>query len=131
MENQQHNSKLSLWLGRILKWLLTLFFLLDAFMKIIKHPKAVEATKLLGLPENCLQVLGFYLFVATVLYLYPRTVILGGLLLTAYLGGAVAITFAANNEGHPYLFPVVFAIILWVAEFLRNEKIRPFLPLTK
>jgi hypothetical protein len=123
--------KASWWIGTILKGLTVLFLLFDAIMKIIKHPQAVEGTKQLGLPEDCLVVLGLYLFIATLLYLYNKTAILGGLLITAYLGGAVAIMYAAQKEGHPYIFPIVFAVLMWGAEFLRNEKMRTVLPLTK
>ncbi len=131
MENQTSHSKTALWSGRILKGLLCLFLFFDSSMKIIKHPMAVEGTAQLGLPESCLQPLGIYLLIGPLLYIYNRTVFLGGLLITAYLGGAVAITYHAQKEGHPYLFPVVFAILVWVAEYLRNEKARAFLPLTQ
>jgi hypothetical protein len=60
MENKK---KISWWIGTILKGLITLFLLFDAIMKIIKNPQAVEGTKQLGLPENCLMVLGAYLFI--------------------------------------------------------------------
>jgi hypothetical protein len=131
MENQSNNSKVSLWSGRILKGLIITFLIFDAAMKIAGHPKYVEGTLQLGLPESCVFPLGVYLLLSTIMYLVPRTVLMGGLFLTAYLGGAAAITYAADNNGHPYLFPVIFTVILWLAEFLRNEKIRSFLPLTK
>jgi hypothetical protein len=131
MENVTRKSKIGFWSGWVLKGLLSLFLLFDAMMKIIKHPQAVEGTKQLGLPESCIQPLGIYLLITTILFLYNRTVIMGALLITAYLGGAVAIMFSAQKEGHPYLFPVVFAILLWIAEYVRNEKIRNFIPFTK
>jgi len=131
MENQQSNSKISLWSGWILKGLICLFLLFDGAMKLIKHPKAVEGTMQLGLPESCLQTLGIYLVLSTVLFLYSRTVLLGGLFITAYLGGAAAITYQVQKDGHPYMFPVVFAILLWIAEYLRNDRIRTVLPFTR
>jgi hypothetical protein len=72
-----------------------------------------------------------YLFIATLLYLYNKTAVFGGLVITAYLGGAVAIMYAAQKEGHPYIFPIVFAVLMWGAEFMRNEKMRTVLPLIK
>ena len=128
MENKR---KISWWIGTVLKGLTVLFLLFDAIMKIIKNPHAVEGTKQLGLPEDCLVVLGLYLFIATLLYLYNKTAIFGGLFITAYLGGAVAIMYAAKQEGHPYIFPIVFAVLMWGAEFLRNEKMRNVLPIIK
>ena len=130
MEHQQ-KPKTRLWPGRILKGLVSLFLLFDAVMKIIEHQKYVEGTEQLGLPVSSVQPLGIYLLIATVLYNIPGTILLGGLLLTAYLGGAVAITFAANAGGHPYVFPVVFAVMIWLAEYLQNENFRIYLPITK
>lgn len=131
MENQRSISKPVFWTGTILKWLSISFLLFDAIMKIIKHSKSVEGTQQLGLPENCVQFLGIYLLLSTILYFFQRTAILGGLLLTAYLGGAVAVAFRSQNDGHPYLFPLLFAIMLWIAEYLRNIKMRNVLPIIK
>jgi hypothetical protein len=119
------------WVGTILKVLISLFLLFDAAMKIIKHTKAVESTVQLGLPEDSLQVLGLYLLLSTVLYIYPATALLGILFITAYLGGAVAIMYKANLGGHPYFFPIVIAVIIVLAEFLRNEKMKSVLPFIK
>jgi hypothetical protein len=71
------------------------------------------------------------LLLSTVLYIYPKTTMLGMLFLAAYLGAAVAIMYRAGMPGHPYFFPIVFAIIIVIAEFLRNGKIRTMVPFTK
>jgi hypothetical protein len=131
METSNLISKPVWWTGTILKILLSLFLLVDAVMKLIKHPQYVEGTKQLGLPESCVQFLGLYLLIATLLYVFPRTVVLGLLFLMTYLGAAVAITYQVNNSGHPYVFPVMMALLLVVAEFLRNQKVRTILPLVK
>ena len=131
METQLMISKSAWWAGTILKGLLCLFLVFDAGMKVIKSAPSVEGTLQLGLPESCIQFLGLYLLFGTGLYLYPRTVVMGMLFLTAYLGAAVAIMYRANIGGHSYLFPLVFAILLVVAEFLRNEKVREIAPLIK
>jgi hypothetical protein len=119
------------WIGTILKFLIVLFFLFDSITKIIKHPKSVEGTVQLGLPEDCLIPLGLYLFFGTLLYIYNKTSILGGVFITAYLGGAVAVTYAAQQPGHSYVFAIMFAVIMWLAEFLRNLKMRTVLPIIK
>ena len=113
-----------IWVGRILKILLLLFLLFDAIMKIIKISYVLKATSQLGLPEPSIQPIGFYLLAATILMAVPRTTLLGGLLLTAYLGAAAGITFVAKLGGHPYLFPIAFCILLWVAELLQNQKLK-------
>ncbi|MDB5029672.1 DoxX family protein [Mucilaginibacter sp.] len=129
METQISISKPLWWTGTILKGLLCLFFLFDAIMKVIKNSYSVAGTKQLGLPENCVQFLGAYLLISTVLYIYPRTVIMGFLFLIAYLGAAVAITYRADIAGHSYIFPIVFATLVLLAEFLRNATVRSIIPL--
>jgi hypothetical protein len=128
METQYNISKPVRWAGTILKGLLCLFLAFDAIMKLIKNPHAVEGTVQLGLPESCLPFLGIYLLVGLVLYLYPKTVMLGMLFLAAYLGAAAGIMYRAGIAGHPYLFPIVFGVFIVVAEFLRNGKIRTMVP---
>lgn len=118
------SSRAGLWTGRILHGIISLFLLFDATIKIIKHPKAVEGTLQLGLPESCIQPLGWYLLGCTVLFILPRTRLLGAIFLTAYLGGAVAITYSIQKEGHPYLFAVVFAVIAWLSILLQHKHIR-------
>jgi hypothetical protein len=129
METQTIISKPLWWTGTILKGLLCLFLLVDAIMKLIKSSPSVEGTKQLGLPENCVQFLGVFLLISTALYIYPRTVMMGFLFLFAYLGGAVAITYSANIGGHSYIFPIVFAVFILLAEFLRNATVRNMMPL--
>jgi hypothetical protein len=131
METQNTISNPLWWTGTVLKGLISLFLLFDSVMKIIKHTKAVESTLQLGLPEDSIQVLGLYLLLSTALYIYPSTAMLGILCIIAYLGGAVAIMYKANLGGHPYFFPIAIAVIIVVAEFLRNEKIKSVLPLIK
>lgn len=124
MNNSIEISKPVLWIGRVLKTLIVIFLLVDAIMKIIKHPIYVKSTSEFGLPESSVSVLGAYLLIATILYVLPRTVIYGILSIVAYLGGAVAITFLTAKVGHPYFFPLVFAVFICVAEFLINPTIK-------
>lgn len=119
-------SSTALWAGKIIQGLLCLFLLFDSGMKIIKQSKSIEATKQLGLPESCVQFLGFYLLAATVLYIIPRTSIHGTLLLIAYLGGATAITYLNKPTTLWFLFPVVFAVLIAVAEYLQNINFRKY-----
>lgn len=83
-------SKGKLWTGRILSGLPALFLLVDAVGKFIKPAPVVEGTLQLGYPESVILGLGIVLLTCTVLYIIPRTAILGAILLTGYLGGAVA-----------------------------------------
>src|SRR5438128_779318 len=83
-------SNKRLWSGRIMSGLPALFLLVDGGMKLFKPPVVVEATVNLGYPESAIIGIGVVLLISTILYLIPRTAILGGILLTGYLGGAVA-----------------------------------------
>jgi hypothetical protein len=131
MESPNTISKPIWWTGTIVKGLLCLFLVFDAVMKLIKNPSTVENTIQMGLPESCIPYLGVYLLLSTALYIYPKTVMLGMLFLAAYLGAAAGIMFRAGIAGHPYLFPIVFAFFIVMVEYLRNEKIRAMVPVTK
>src|SRR5712691_3984610 len=83
-------SKKMLWAGRILSGLPALFLLFDGAMKLVKPAFVVEGTVQLGYSEGVIVPLGIVLVTCTVIYLIPRTAVLGAILLTGYLGGAVA-----------------------------------------
>jgi hypothetical protein len=131
MGMQNTISKPVWWTGTIVKGLLCLFLVFDAIMKLTKNPSAVENTMRMGLPETCIPFLGVYLLLSTALYIYPKTVMLGMLFLAAYLGAAAGIMFRAGIAGHPYIFPIVFALFTVIVEYLRNGKIRTMVPFTK
>src|SRR6266516_2925899 len=85
-----NKSKTRLWAGRILSALPTLFLLVDGGMKLFKPPVVVQSTLELGYPESAIVGIGVVLLACTILYMIPRTATLGAILLTGYLGGAVA-----------------------------------------
>jgi hypothetical protein len=118
-------SKKSIWVGRAFSTLAVLFMLMDAIMKFVKPPPVMKGTVELGFPESTLTGLAIALLVSTILYAIPRTAVLGAILLTGYLGGAVA---ANLRVGHPLfaetLFPVYFAAIVWAGLGLRNPRLR-------
>jgi hypothetical protein len=124
------SSKGKLWAGRILSALPALFLILDAIMKLAKPPFVVQGTIQVGYPENVIVPLGVVLLVCTILYLIPRTAILGAILLTGYLGGAVA---THVRHGDPLfshiLFPVYIGVMLWGGIYLRDARLRALLPL--
>ena len=83
-------SKSGLWAGRIISALVVLFLLFDSIIKILTLPAAVEGTVQAGYPANTVRPIGILLFACILLYVIPRTAILGAVLLTGYLGGATA-----------------------------------------
>jgi formate-dependent nitrite reductase membrane component NrfD len=94
-------SRKTLWAGRILSALPVLFLLVDGIMKLVKPEPVVKATVELGYPENVIMAIGVVLLGCVILYVVPRTAILGAILLTGYLGGAIA-THAAIKKEHGY-----------------------------
>ena len=122
-------SKTRLWAGRIISALPALFLLVDAVMKLIKPAPVVEATVKLGYSESVIVPLGIVLLICTVLYLIPRTAVLGAILLTGYLGGAVATHVRAGEGLFSIIFPVIFGIMLWLGLYLRDPWLGKLVPL--
>jgi hypothetical protein len=122
-------SKTPLWGGRIMSGLATLFFLMDGGMKLFKPPFVVQATVQMGYPESTIVGIGIALLACTALYVIPRTSVLGAVLLTGYLGGAVASNVRAGTGWFNVLFPVLFAMSVWAGLWLRDNRVRQLLPL--
>jgi hypothetical protein len=120
-------SKTRLWAGRILSGLATLFLLMDGGMKLFKPPFVVDATTKLGYPESSIVGIGAVLLFCTVLYVIPRTAILGAVLLTGYLGGAVATQVRVSGPLFDTAFPVLFGCCVWGGLWLRDRRVRSIL----
>ncbi len=121
-------AKTQLWAGRIVSALPALFLLVDGGMKLVKPAPVVEATVQLGYPESVIFGLGIVLLACTVTYLVPRTSILGAILLTGYLGGAVATHVRVGDGLFPIFFPVILGVLVWGGLFLRDDRLRALLP---
>jgi hypothetical protein len=118
-----------LWTGRVLSALVALFLVFDGAMKLVQPVPVVKATVGLGYPESVLTGLGIVLLACTLLYLIPRTAVLGAILLTGYLGGAVASQVRIGEGWFSTLFPVIFGALLWGGLYLREGRLRQLLPL--
>jgi DoxX-like family len=125
----QSVSKKHVWLGRVIGGLPALFTLVDGAMKLAKPAFVVEATRDLGYSENVIIPIGIVLIICTVLYLIPVTSVLGAILLTGYLGGAVATHVRVGAGWFSILFPVVFGVMLWLGLYLQNDRLRTLIPL--
>ena len=117
-------SKISIWAGRVISGLCILFLLFDAIGKIIKAAPSVSGSVELGIPEHTIQGIGLTLLVCTIIHLIPRTAILGAVLLTGYLGGAMAVMLCA---GRSIYFALAVGILVWIGLCLRNDKARSWL----
>ena len=124
-------SKGKLWVGRIMSWLPALFLLVDGVMKLFKPAVVVEATVKLGYPESIILPIGIVLTVCTIIYLIPRTAVLGAILLTGYLGGAVATHVRVGEGLFPISFPIIFGVLLWGGLYLRDNRLRTLIPINQ
>ncbi|MCI0354447.1 MAG: DoxX family protein [Acidobacteria bacterium] len=123
-------SKGALWGGRILSSLPALFLLMDSVGKFLKPAPVVEGTVKLGYSESIILPLGIVLLVCTGLYLIPRTSVLGAILLTGYLGGAVATHARVGDPLFSHiLFPTYLGVMLWGGLYLRDPRVRALIPL--
>jgi hypothetical protein len=123
-------SKKMLWAGRIISGLVVLFMLFDSIIHIMKPAPVLQAFVRLGFPERLSLVIGIILLVCVVLYVIPRTSVLGAILLTGYLGGAVVTNLRAGSSlfGET-LFPVYFGMLVWGGLYLRDARLRALIPL--
>ena len=111
--------------GLVLTVLLTLFLLFDAVTKLVSVPEVVTVTAQMGFSAWTVPVIGSVLLVCLALYLIPRTAVLGAVLLTGYLGGAVCAQLRVEAPlFSTMLFPVYVGIVVWVALYLRSARMR-------
>jgi hypothetical protein len=119
-------GKKSIWAGRVLSGLGTAFLLFDGTIKLVLSPQSLAAaTADLGWPANMLRVLGVLELVCLAVYLVPRTAVLGAVLWTGYLGGAIAthLRVASPLLSHT-LFPIYVAALIWGGLWLRDRRVR-------
>jgi hypothetical protein len=122
-------SKPKLWTSYVMSGLVILFMLFDSIMKFVKPTEVIEGTLALGYTEQHLPIIGTLGLISTLLYVFPRTSILGAILLTGYFGGAVATHLRLNNPLFTHiLFTVYFGILIWGGLWLRNTKLRELFP---
>jgi hypothetical protein len=122
----QAPRKALLWTGRVVSALPALMLLMSASMKLSHAPQFVAMfTNKLGYQESSLTSIGLLELACTALYLIPRTAFLGALLLTGYLGGAIA---THVRIGEPFATPLVLGILVWVGLYLRESRLKALVP---
>ena len=119
-------SKKKLRAGRILSAFPALLLLFSAAIKFFGSPPVLEEFARLGYPESLVLPIGILELSCTVIYLIPRTGVFGAILLTAYLGGATA---THVRIGDPFIGPVVTGVLIWAGLYLREDRLRPLVPL--
>lgn len=118
-------SKKKLWTGRIISALAVLMLVFSGVMKLLKPAAVMEEFARLGYPESLAVSIGILEILCAVVYIIPRTSILGAILLTGYLGGATA---THVRIGDPFFIPIVLGIFIWGGLFLRDDRLRALIP---
>jgi hypothetical protein len=113
-----------LWIGRVLSSLAVVFLVFDAAAKLARAQSVLQATAQLGFPESSIVRVGALLLVCTAIYVIPRTRVFGALLLTGYLGGAIAAQVRVGNPVFETTFPLIIASIVWAGIALRDRRVR-------
>lgn len=111
--------------GLVVTGLVSLFLLFDSVSKLMQPQMVVDATVQMGFPASSVLVMGTVLLVCLALYLVPRTAVLGAVLLTGYLGGAVCAQLRIEAPLFSnLLFPVYVGVFVWLGLYLRDERVR-------
>jgi hypothetical protein len=125
-------SKWMRWTGWGMTGLMIAFLLFDGVSKLVLESHVVEATTLIGYPLDIIRPLGIICLACTMLYAIPRTSVLGAIFLTAYLGGAVASKVRIEDPlFSSVLFGVYFGILVWGGLYLRDERLRALIPMSR
>ncbi|MGH7602823.1 MAG: DoxX family protein [Gemmatimonadaceae bacterium] len=123
-------SKRRIWAGRIISGLATAFMIFDAVVHISRSPAVVEGFTKAGFSLSLLVPLSIIELICIALYVTPRTAVLGVILLTGYLGGAVATNVRMGMPMFTYILaPVYIAVLLWLGLWLRDDRVRSLIPL--
>ena|SRR6185312_7469792 len=127
MENAP--SSKAVWAGRIMSALVVLFLVFDATIKLIPLDVVISTSRDLGIPVEFARTLGVLTLICTLLYAYPRTSVLGAILLTGYLGGAIYVHVRAGSPLFSHtLFGLYLGVLAWGGLYLRNERVRALIP---
>ena len=122
----------TVWIGRTLSGLAALALLADSVGKLIEVQPVIDGTLALGYPRDSVFTLGLILFTCVILYVIPRTAVVGAVLLTAYLGGAIATHLRVDSPLLTHvLFPTYVASFVWGGLLLRDARLRALFPLRR
>ena len=123
-------SSAALWIGRVMSGLVIAFMLLDGAMKLVPLDVVVTTSEQMGIPGNLARTLGILGLICTVLYAIPRTSIIGAILLTGYLGGAIASHLRLGDPIFTHtLFGLYLGLLAWGGLYLRDDRLRALIPL--
>jgi sorbitol-specific phosphotransferase system component IIC len=116
------------WVGRGISVLVSLIFVISAVMKLVGGAEVKQGIEHLGLPESMLAPLSILELACAVVYLIPATSVLGAILLTGYIGGAICTHW---RVGDPFFIQVALGIFVWLGIYLREERLKALLPVRR
>ena len=116
------------WVGRGITVLVSLLFLLSAFLKLKGGPELVKGIAHLGLPESMMVPLAILEIACVVIYLIPATSVLGAILLAGYVGGAICTHW---RVGDPFYIHIVLGLLIWLGLYLREPRLKELIPLRR
>jgi DoxX-like family len=119
-------NRKAVWTGRVISVLATPLFLFSAYLKLKGGPELAQGFAHLGLPDSMAVPLGILEISCVVVYLVPRTSVLGAVLLSGYLGGAICTHW---RVGDPFYVHVVLGLLVWLGLYLREDRLKALLPL--
>jgi hypothetical protein len=119
----------AIWTGRVLSGLAIVFLVFDGGIKLVPLDIVITTSQQLGIPTELARTLGVLTLACTVLYAFPRTSVLGAILLTGYMGGAIYTHLRAGSPLFTHtLFGVYLALLIWGGLYLRDERVRALIP---
>lgn len=125
-------SAKSIWTGRIMSGLVVAFLLLDGGIKLVPIEAVITTSRDLGIPVHLARTLGILTLVCALLYAIPATSVLGAVLMTGYLGGAVYVHLRAGSPLFSHLlFGVYLGVLMWGGLWLREPRLRALFPLRR
>ncbi len=127
MEAAAPNSKKIVWVGRVISAIPVLFMVFSAVLKFLRLAPVVQGMVRFGYPDDLLFLLGVLEFLSCVVYVIPRTAVLGAILMTGYLGGATASNVRIGDPS--YIMTVVLGVMVWGGLFFREPRVRALIPL--
>ena len=116
------------WVGRVISVLVSLLFLMSAFLKIKDGPEVMKGIAHLGIPESMIVPLSILEIACVVIYLIPPISVLGAILLTGYIGGAICTHW---RVGDPFFLHIGLGIFVWLGLYLRENRLKALIPLRK
>jgi len=121
-------SRKIVWVGRVISVLVLLLFAMSAFMKFMGGAEVMQGMAHLGLPESLIVPLGILEISCVVIYAIPTTSVLGSILLTGYIGGAICTHL---RVGDPFYMQIAIGIFIWLGLYLRENRLKALIPLRK